>query len=69
MTTPLAVLIPRDVSINTRIKYEAEEPSNIRQGDVPESKNARIEWERTTSVLPLPYQSIHILSWYKDDGN
>jgi len=20
-------------------------------------------------VLPLPYQSIHILSWYKDDGN
>jgi len=41
MTTPLAVLISRDASIHTRIECEVEELSNIRQGDVPESKNTR----------------------------
>ena len=34
-----------------------------------QSQRMPAEWERTTSVLPLPYQSIHILSWYKDDRN
>ena len=41
MTTPLAILISRDVSVHTRIESEAEELSNIRQGDVSESKNTR----------------------------
>ena len=36
MTTPLVVLVPRDVSLNTRIECEAEDLSNIRQSDVPE---------------------------------
>jgi len=43
MTTPLPVLIPRDASIHTRIECEAKELSNIRQCDVPESKNVRTE--------------------------
>jgi len=41
MTALLAVLISRDASVHTRIECEAEELSNIRQGDIPESKNTR----------------------------
>jgi len=41
MTIPLDVLVFHDVSINTRISSEIEDLSNIRQCDVPESRNAR----------------------------
>ena len=61
MTTLLSVLIftfyaiPCDVSIYIKIEREAQELPDITQYDAPESNNARIRRERTTSVLPLPY--------------